>query len=106
MKRSAKTPFDTLAMMPRTSLLCILFLGTLVAGGCGAASHQEAPLDPTALNGKSQAWFQEHWGAPGAKSKRFFGGETWAYFRPLAECHIRLDFDRKGHLEDSGYSGC
>lgn len=119
MKRSAKTPFDTLTMMHRTLLLCILFLGTLAAGGCGTAPHREAPPDSTALNGKSQAWFQEHWGTPGAKSKRFFGGETWVYFRPTggqssrpladvasAECHVRLDFDREGNLENSGYPGC
>ena len=23
-----------------------------------------------------------------------------------ADCQIRLDFDKKGKLEDSGYSGC
>ncbi len=106
-------------MISQTSLLCLLLLGTLAAGGCGTTPHREALPDSTALNGKSQAWFHEHWGTPGAKSKRFFGGETWVYFRlagdqsslPLAdrastECHIRLDFDREGQLEDSGYAGC
>lgn len=100
------------------SLLCLLLLGTLVGGGCGTSPYQEAPRDPAAFKGKSQAWFQENWGKPGAKSKRFFGGETWMYFRltgtsssPLstmapAECQIRLDFDKAGTLENSGFSGC
>ena len=118
MNSSAEMSRKILTINARTSLLCVLLLGTLSAGGCGTSPHQEAPPDPTALNGKSQAWFQEHWGTPGAKSKRFFGGETWVYFRltgtsssPLstmapAQCQIRLDFDEKGIFEDSGYSGC
>lgn len=105
-------------MKAQASLLCVLLLGTLAADGCGTSPHQEAPPAPAALNGKSQAWFQEQWGTPGAKAQRFFGGETWVYFRltgtassPLstmgpAECQIRLDFDKDGTLEDSGYSGC
>ena len=105
-------------MKARTALLGFLLLGTLAAGGCSTPSHQEVPPDSAGTEGKSQAWFQEHWGTPGAKAKRFFGGETWVYFRltgtsssPLsimapADCQIRLDFDEKGKLEDSGYSGC
>ena len=118
MKNSAKVPFDVLAIRAHASLLCVLLLGTLAAGGCGTSPHQAAPPNPAMLHGKSQAWFQEHWGAPGAKTKRLFGGETWVYVRltgtsssPLstmapADCQIRLDFDAKGTLEDSGYSGC
>ena len=110
-------PFDILTIKAQASLLCVLLLGTLAAGGCGTP-HQETSPDAAAFNGKSQAWFQEHWGAPGAKAKRFFGGETWVYLRltgtsssPLsamapADCQIRLDFDKKGKLEDSEYSGC
>lgn len=102
----------------RTTLLGVLLLWTLVAGGCRAPLHPETAPDAAELNGKSQAWFQEHWGTPGAKAKRFFGGETWVYVRltgasssPLstmapADCQIRLDFDEKGKLEDSGYFGC
>jgi len=111
-------PFDILTIRAQASLLGVLLLGTLAAGGCGTSPHAEAPRHPAAFNGKSQAWFQEHWGTPGAKAKRFFGGETWVYLRltgisssPLstmapADCQIRLDFDEKGKLEDSGYSGC
>ena len=119
MKRSAKMPLETLTMKARTLLLCFLLLGTLVASGCGTPPYQETPPASAGIKGQSQAWFQEHWGKPGAKSKRFFGGETWVYFRltggkssfPFsnmapAECQIRLDFDKEGKLEDSGYSGC
>ena len=118
MKRLAKMPLETHDMKARTLFLCVLLLGTLAAGGCGTPPHQDAPPASAGIKGRSQAWFQEHWGKPGAKSKRFFGGETWVYFRltgksslPFAnmapaECQIRLDFDKEGKLEDSGYSGC
>ena len=102
----------------RTTLLGFLLLGTLVAAGCSTPPHQETPPDDASLKGKSQAWFQENWGNPGAKAKRFFGGETWVYFRLTgkssfsfstmapAECQIRLDFDKGGKLENSAFSGC
>ena len=108
----------THTMKARTTLCCVLLLVTLVSGGCGRPSHREPPPDVDELKGKSQAWFQENWGSPGGKAKRFFGGETWVYFRltgtsslPFStmtptECQIRLDFDKEGTLEDSGYSGC
>ncbi len=111
-------PLETF-MKASTSLLCLLLLGALITGGCGTPPLQEAPPASAEIKGKSQSWFQEHWGKPGAKSKRFFGGETWVYFRlgddkssfPFsnmapAECQIRLDFDKQGKLEDSGHSGC
>jgi len=100
------------------SFLCVLRLGMVATGGCGTSSRQGNPPAAATIKGKSQAWFQEQWGQPSAKSKRFFGGETWVYFRltgtssfPLstmaaAECQIRLDFDQEGKLEASGYSGC
>ena len=110
---------ETHTRKARTTLLCFLLLGTLAAGGCGTPPHQQAPPAPAAIKGKSQAWFQENWGNPGGKAKRFFGGETWFYVRrtgdqssfPFSnrapgECQIRLDFDQEGTLEDSGYSGC
>lgn len=109
---------ETQTMKAATPLLCVLLLGALAAGGCGTSSHQETPPASAEIKGKPQAWFQEHWGTPGAKAKRFFGGETWVYLRltgtsssPLstmapADCQIRLDFDERGKLEDSGYFGC
>ena len=102
----------------RTTLLGVLLLWTLAAGGCGTPPHQETPPDAAAFKGKSQAWFQANWGNPGAKTKRFFGGETWVYFRRTgqssfsfstmapAECQIRLDFDKEGTVEHSGFTGC
>ena len=108
---------ETRTRKARTTLLGFLLLGTLVAGGC-SPPHQETPPDDDALKGKSHAWFQEHWGTPRAKTKRFFGGETWVYFRLTGEssltfstmapteCQIRLDFDKEGTLEESRFSGC
>ena len=99
--------------------MCIRDRFGIALGGCGPPPHQDAPRIPAEVQGKSQAWFEENWGKPSAKSKRLFGGETWVYFRlaggmsslPLfdtlpAECQIRLDFHKEGTLEDSDYSGC
>ncbi|RMH06553.1 MAG: hypothetical protein D6704_07135 [Nitrospirae bacterium] len=91
----------------------------LGASGCSGNPYLEASLDPAELQGKSQAWFEEHWGKPSGKAKRFFGGETWVYSRIAGgrsslpffnfspnECEISLDFDKDGMLEDYSYSGC
>ena len=53
------------------------------------------------------------------KAARFFGGETWTYYRiaggksslPLFnfspnQCQITLKFDKEEKLSDYGYSGC
>ena len=58
-------------------------------------------------------------GAPSGKAPRFFGGETWTYYRiaggksspPLFnfspnQCQITLKFDKEEKLSDSSYSGC
>ena len=97
----------------------ILVSGTLFLAGCGGIAHWDASLGSTEIQGKSQAWFEENWGTPSAKAKRFFGGETWSYFRiaggkntiPFfnyepSDCQISLDFDKEGKLIDLGYSGC
>lgn len=103
------------------SLLCFLILCALSPGldGCGTSPHQDTSRTPPEFQGKSQAWFEENLGKPSAKSKRFFGGETWVYFRVAgdassllffsvtsAQCQIHLDFNKEGTLEDSEYSGC
>ena len=104
-----------LMSIPRIALFSVV----LFFVGCGGTSYWDSPLDSAELQGKSQAWFEENWGTPSAKAQRFFGGETWVYFR-IAEqkktfsffnyesndCQISLDFDKGGKLEDSGYSGC
>ncbi len=87
--------------------------------GCGTSPPQDASRTPPEFQGKSQAWFEENFGKPDAKSKRFFGGETWVYFRIAgdkpswlffsavpAQCRIHLEFNKEGTLEDSAYSGC
>ncbi len=87
--------------------------------GCGGNPYLDASLNPAEFEGKSQAWFEEQWGKPSGKSKRFFGGETWTYFRIAGgesgppfwnfspnKCQITLDFDKEQKLEDYSYSGC
>ncbi len=99
----------------------VLILGILVwaCGGCVSTSSRDTSLQPAELTGKSRAWFSERWGEPRAKSKRFFGGETWVYFRidgrnpsvPFFnraphECQIYLNFNQQGALEEAVWSGC
>ena len=97
----------------------LFFCGALFLAACGGISHWDTSLDRADLQGKSQAWFEKNWGKPGAKAQRFFGGETWIYFRitgkkkPLlffydgpSDCQVSLDFDKEGKLKDSDYFGC
>ena len=62
---------------------------------------------------------EKSWGAPSVKSPRFFGGETWTYFRiaggqsgaPLFnfspnQCQITLKFSKEDKLSSYSYSGC
>ena len=71
------------------------------------------------LQGTTHIWFQDNWGTPSAKTKRFFGGEIWVYLRidseratapfvnlNLNECQISLYFNKEKKLEDLEYSGC
>ncbi|MCP9455817.1 MAG: hypothetical protein NNA18_06900 [Nitrospira sp.] len=98
-----------------TVLVCCL---TVSACG-GGNSYLNASLKPAELQGKDKAWFEKHWGAPDGKTARFFGGETWIYYRiaggrsgpPLFnfspnECQITLTFDKEDKLTDYSYSGC
>lgn len=105
-------------VMPRLAyLLCVCSLVT----ACGGSNpYMEASLKPAELQGKDKAWFEKNWGAPSGKASRFFGGETWTYYRiaggksglPLFnfkpnECQITLKFDKDEKLSDYGYSsGC
>lgn len=92
-------------------------IGTLA--GCGGNPYLDATLNPAELEGKDKAWFEKNWGEPTGKSPRFFGGETWTYFRisggktglPFGnftptQCQITLKFDKEGKLSSSSYSGC
>ena len=93
---------------------------SLVLTACGGSNpYLEASLKPAELQGKNKAWFEKNWGAPDGKAARFFGGETWTYYRiaggktslPLFnfsphECQITLKFDKEDTLSDYNYSGC
>ena len=98
--------------------LLIGILGMLCVG-CGGNPYLDASLEPAKFEGKSQAWFEENWGAPSGKTARFFGGESWIYSRiaggesrfPFFNftpnlCHITLDFDKEQNLEDYDYTDC
>lgn len=98
--------------------LLIGLMGWLCAG-CGGNPYLDASLDPAKFEGKDKAWFEENWGKPSGKSARFFGGETWMYSRISGgesrfpyfnfspnQCHINLDFDKEGKLEDYDYTDC
>ncbi len=92
----------------------------LVLTACGGSNpYLDASLKPAELQGKNKAWFEKNWGAPDGKAARFFGGETWTYYRiaggraslPLFnfspnECQITLKFDKEDTLSDYSYSGC
>lgn len=103
-------------MRPASAMLLI---GLLLVVGCGGNPYIEASLKPAEFEGKDKAWFEKHWGAPSGKAPRFFGGETWTYFRvaggwsrpPLFnfspnECQITLKFDKEDKLSSYSYSGC
>jgi hypothetical protein len=87
---------------------------------CGGGNpYLEASLKPAELQGKNKAWFEKNWGAPDGKAVRFFGGETWTYYRIAGgkvrppffnftpnECQITLKFDKEDTLSDYSSSGC
>ncbi|NKB81593.1 MAG: hypothetical protein GKS05_06860 [Nitrospirales bacterium] len=92
---------------------------SLLLTGCGGNPYLDASLDPAKFEGKPQSWFEDQWGTPSGKSKRFFGGETWTYSRIAGgtrglpfwnftpnQCQITLDFDENQKLDDYSYSGC
>lgn len=56
-----------------------------VFAGCGGNPYLEASLDPAKFEGKDQAWFEENWGKPSAKTSRFFGGKVGSILVLLAE---------------------
>jgi hypothetical protein len=85
--------------------LWVLFFSLLVACA-GNNPYLEASLKPAELQGKD-------------KASRFFGGETWTYYRiaggksgpPLFnftpnQCQITLKFDKDEKMSDYSYSGC
>ncbi|WP_455378402.1 hypothetical protein [Petrachloros mirabilis] len=97
-----------------------LFVICLFLSACSESNpYLEQSLKPAELQGKDKAWFQNNWGEPSGRAARWFGGETWTYYRiaggksgpPLFnfspnQCEIILKFDKEGKLSDYNYSGC
>ncbi|MEX5212946.1 MAG: hypothetical protein NW703_02170 [Nitrospiraceae bacterium] len=94
-------------------------LAVFLLVGCSNNPYLEQSLKPAEFEGKDKTWFEQNWGSPNAKAPRFFGGETWTYYRiaggktslPLFnfkpnECAITLKFDKEDKLADYSYSGC
>jgi hypothetical protein len=103
----------------RLSGLALLLILGLFASACGGNPYLDASLEPAELEGKDKAWFEENWGKPSGKAPRFFGGETWTYYRIAGgksgapfwnfspnTCEITLEFDEDDKLEDFSHSGC
>src|SRR5574341_2175375 len=97
----------------------VALLAMMLGTGRGGNPYLDASLKPAELEGKDKAWFEKNWGAPSGKSPRFFGGETWTYFRiaggqsgpPLFnfspnQCQITLKFGKDDKLSSYSYSGC
>lgn len=102
--------------MRATSLLTVMIV---LLVGCSGNPYLDASLKPAEFEGKDKAWFEKNWGAPSGKSPRFFGGETWTYFRIAGgqsgppffnfapnQCQITLKFDKDEKLSSYTYSGC
>lgn len=96
-----------------------LLLVVALMAGCGGNPYLEASLQPAEFEGKDKAWFEKNWGTPTGKAPRFFGGETWTYFRiaggqsgpPFGnfkpnQCQITLKFGKDDKLSSYNYTGC
>ena len=95
-----------------------MLAGCLFLSGCGG-NNPYMEQDLRSSEGKDKAWFLKNWGEPSGKATRFFGGETWTYYRiaggksgpPLFnfkpnQCEITLKFDKEEKLDDYSYSDC
>ncbi len=97
-----------------------LVIVLVLLGGCGGGNpYLDASLKPAEMEGKDKAWFAKNWGEPSGKSPRFFGGETWTYFRIAGgqssapffnfapnQCQVTLRFGEDEKLSSYSYSGC
>ena len=97
----------------------IVVISLLLLTGCAGNPYLEETLNPAAQRHESKEWFEKEWGKPSGTSKRFWGGETWTYYRIAGgtarvlgglsphQCEIELYFDKNGKLDDYHYSsGC
>ena len=91
----------------------------MFAVGCGGNPYLEQSLKPAAQRHETKEWFEKEWGKPFGTSTRFWGGESWTYYRIAGgtnrllgginphECEIQLNFDKAGKLDNYNYSsGC
>lgn len=103
--------------MRRSSWVLVFYL--ILTACAGNNPYLEASLKPAELQGKNKAWFEKNWGVPDGKASRFFGGETWTYYRIAGgksgppffnftpnQCQITLKFDKDEKMSDYSYSGC
>lgn len=88
-----------------------------VSAGCSHNAYLEQSLSGSI--GKDKAWVEKQYGEPNVRASRFFGGESWTYYRiaggksslPLFnftpnECQISFKFDKDDRMTDYSYSGC
>ena len=99
-----------------TPIVALLGLVLMLTACSGSNPYLEPTLKPAAERHESQAWFEKEWGKPSGASKRFWGGETWTYYRIAGgtnrflgginpyDCQIKLFFDKGGRLDDYSYS--
>jgi len=91
-------------------ILCLSFMLAACGGG---NPYLEQSLKPAEMQGKDKTWFQKNWGDPSGKAPRFFGGETWTYYRIAGgksgppffnftpnQCEITLKFDKEEKLSN------
>jgi hypothetical protein len=90
-----------------------------LTAGCASNPYLEQSLKPAAQRHETKDWFEKEWGKPSGTSTRFWGGETWTYYRIAGgtarmlgginphQCEIELYFDKDGKLDSYDYSsGC
>src|SRR6266496_644991 len=81
----------------------------LLIVGCSSNPYLDQSLKPAAQRHESKERFEKEWGKPSGSSKRFWGGETWTYYRIAGgtqragaftpnQCEIKLYFDKEGKL--------
>ncbi len=95
----------------------VVLMAAVLCAGCSHNAYLEQSLSGSM--GKDKAWVEKQYGNPNAKASRFFGGESWTYYRiaggksslPLFnftpnECQITMKFDKDDRVTDYSYSGC
>lgn len=105
-------------VMVRFLVFPVIILESLLLS-CSGNPYGASPEELATFQGITQTWFEEHWGSPHAKTKKFFGGETWMYDHipssqtiipfvnaPANECRIILEFDQDETVDHVTYAAC